>query len=76
MRLDLSRLSDVREFVERFASTTPVLDLLVNVAGVMSATREETDEGFEKTLAVDHLSAFVLSTELRPLLARRGMDGS
>lgn len=68
--LDLSRLADVRDFVARFASEVPRLDVLVNVAGVMLPSREETDEGLEKTWVIDHLSALLLARDLRPLLAR------
>ncbi len=34
----------------------------------MAPKRIMTDEGFEKTFAVGYLSAFMLSTELAPLL--------
>ena len=70
IRLDLSDLRAVRGFAARFAEDHPVLDLLVNVAGVMLPSRQETAEGHEKTFAIDHLAAFVLSHELAPSLAR------
>ena len=60
IQLDLSRPGDVQAFARRFAEEVPTLDVLANVAGVMLATRQQTDEGFEKTFAIDHLAAFVL----------------
>lgn len=70
IRLDLSRLGDVGEFARRFAEEVPTLDVLANVAGVVLPTHQVTDEGIEKTLAVDHLAAYVLSRDLAPALAR------
>lgn len=70
VRLDLSRLRDVHDFAARFGAEVEALDVLVNVAGVMPPTRTETDEGFEKTFAVDHLSAVVLVQQLTPQLGR------
>jgi NAD(P)-dependent dehydrogenase (short-subunit alcohol dehydrogenase family) len=70
IQLDLSRLRGVRDFAHEFRSEVPELDILLNVAGVMLPKRQETREGIEKTLAVNHLSAFLLSRELTPALAR------
>ncbi len=68
--LDLSSLKAVRAFAQGFLSEVPHLDVLLHVAGVMLPDRQETDEGLEKTIAIDYLSAFVLSQELVPLLAK------
>lgn len=68
--LDLSDLRAVRDFAVEFVDNQSELDLLVNVAGVMLQTRQETSDGHEKTFAIDHLAAFVLSHELAPALAR------
>ena len=68
VQLDLSEIKAVRGFAEQFAETHKKLDLLANVAGVMVAQRQITDEGFERTFAVGYLSAFVLSTQLAALL--------
>lgn len=70
VRLDLRSLSRVRDFATDFAPEAGALDVLVNVAGVMLPKRQETSEGNEATLAVNHLSAFLLCRELTPLLAR------
>lgn len=70
IQLDLSRLRGVRDFAHRFRSEVPELNLLLNVAGVMLPKRQETSEGIEKTLAINHLSAFLLSRELTPPLTK------
>ena len=66
--LDLSNIGNVKKFAIEFSKNLTKLDLLVNTAGIMAPTRIVTDEGFEKTFAVGYLSAFILSTELAPLL--------
>ena len=70
VELDLSSLREVDAFTKRFSEQVPKLDLLANVAGVMLRTREETEEGNERTFAINHLAAFLLSVRLRALLAR------
>lgn len=70
IQLDLSDIKAVKGFAKRFLETHCKLDLLANVAGVMESRRQITSEGFEKTFAVGYLSAFVLSTQLAPLLEK------
>lgn len=70
IQLDLSSLKATRDFALRFRSEVPRLDVLLNVAGVLLRTRHETAEGLEKTLAINYLSAFVLTRELVPLLEK------
>jgi len=66
--LDLSSTSSVMEWIAEFSEAHSSLDLLVHVAGVILDKREETREGIEKTFAVGYLSAYLLATELCPLL--------
>ncbi len=70
LRADLSSMRAVDKLARRLAGELERLDTLVNVAGVVLPQRQETVDGFETTLAVDHLSALLLSRELRPLLAK------
>src|SRR5262249_45927769 len=46
------------------------LDVLVNNASLIHGTRELTADGFERTFALNHLAAFLLTYEVRELLAR------
>ncbi len=69
-QLDLSNIKEVKNFARQFSENHSELDLLANIAGVLMPTRQITDEGFEKTFAVNYLSALVLSTELAPLLEK------
>ena len=45
------------------------IDVLLNNAGVMACPEAKTKDGFEYQLGVNHLSHFVLTAGLLPLMA-------
>jgi NAD(P)-dependent dehydrogenase (short-subunit alcohol dehydrogenase family) len=59
--LDLARLSSVRAFAEQFRADHPTLDVLILNAGLTSARREVTEDGFELLFQVNHLGHFLLT---------------
>ena len=60
--LDLAKLSSIRDFSERIASTHSSLDVLVNNAGVMAIPdRQMTSDGFEMQMGTNHLGHFALT---------------
>jgi NAD(P)-dependent dehydrogenase (short-subunit alcohol dehydrogenase family) len=61
VHLDLASLASVRETAEQIRAACPSLDLLINNAGVMAIPREVTEDGFERTLATNHLGHFALT---------------
>ncbi len=65
---DLSLRSEVRRLAADVKKRYPRLDVLVNNAGAIFTRREETAEGLEKTLALNHLAYFLLTRELLDLL--------
>ena len=65
---DLSLRSEVRRLAKEVRARYPRLDILVNNAGAIFTRREETTEGTEKTLALNHLGYFLLTLELLDLL--------
>jgi NAD(P)-dependent dehydrogenase (short-subunit alcohol dehydrogenase family) len=68
-RLDLADLASVREF----AAGVGEVDLLINNAGVLAGSRQETKDGFELQFGTNHLGHFALTGLLLPkLLARPG----
>lgn len=69
MLADLSSMAETRALGQRIAAAHPRLSVLVNNAGVFRARRTETAEGHEAVLAVNHLSPFVLTRALAPVLA-------
>ncbi|MHA1453298.1 MAG: SDR family oxidoreductase, partial [Promethearchaeota archaeon] len=65
---DLSSLQDVKRFSDEFLQKHPELHVLINNAGVFKMKREETQDGYEKTFAVNYLAHFYLTNQLLPLL--------
>jgi len=67
---DLSSQREVRRLAREVAERHPVLHVLANCAGHLALWRELTEEGIERTLAVDYLSHFLLTLRLlEPLRA-------
>jgi NAD(P)-dependent dehydrogenase (short-subunit alcohol dehydrogenase family) len=67
---DLSLQREVRRLAREVAERHPVLHVLANCAGHLALRRELTEEGIERTLAVDYLSHFLLTLQLlEPLRA-------
>jgi NAD(P)-dependent dehydrogenase (short-subunit alcohol dehydrogenase family) len=61
VRLDLASQSSVREAAEEVRARFPRVDLLINNAGVMDIPCQRTEDGFELTLATNHLGPFALT---------------
>lgn len=61
---DFSVLSDVRKLASDLNNDLKRIDVLVNNAGAVMGKRELTVDGNEKTLQVNHLSAFLLTNLL------------
>ncbi|MGH3396132.1 MAG: SDR family NAD(P)-dependent oxidoreductase, partial [Streptosporangiaceae bacterium] len=59
--LDLARQASVRAAAAEISARYPRLDLLINNAGVMEPPYERTEDGFELTLATNHLGHFALT---------------
>ena len=66
---DLGSLTDVRDLADDLGRRFHSLDALINNAGVFTAGRRETSDGFEMQFGVNHLAPFVLTQLLLPLLA-------
>ena len=71
---DLSKQAEIRRLAEEVRILAPRLDVLVNNAGVWNSHQELTEEGIEKSFAVNHLAYFLLSHLLLPSL-RESTDG-
>ena len=61
MPADLSSMSEVRDLAARFKARFERLDVLVNNAGVFMSERQLTEDGYEKTFALNHLAPFLLT---------------
>jgi retinol dehydrogenase-12 len=68
---DLSVLQQVRDVADQIHAKYPRLDVLVNNAGLMfGAERELSADGYEMTLATNHLGPFLLTSLLFDLLQK------
>ncbi|WP_158747520.1 SDR family NAD(P)-dependent oxidoreductase [Acidisphaera sp. L21] len=65
---DLSLIAATRQAAMLIDARFPEIDLLVNNVGTFCTTREVTEEGHERVLATNHLSAFVMTRALVPAL--------
>ncbi|HXP30447.1 MAG TPA: SDR family oxidoreductase [Stellaceae bacterium] len=66
---DLSLLAEVRRLAAEIAERAPHIDVLVNNAGAIFRNRGVTEDGFERTFALNHLAYFLLTALLRERMA-------
>jgi NAD(P)-dependent dehydrogenase (short-subunit alcohol dehydrogenase family) len=64
MLADLALQYDVREVVNQITQKFDKVDVLVNNAGIIADERQETVDGIERTLAINHLAPFLLTNLL------------
>jgi NAD(P)-dependent dehydrogenase (short-subunit alcohol dehydrogenase family) len=62
-------MSEVRALVHELRQRHERIDVLANNAGALFASRHQTSEGLERTLALNHLAPFLLTNLLRDRLA-------
>lgn len=61
---EFGSLAQVRAVAEQLRAAYPVIDVLVNNAGVILPKRVVTEDGHEMTFAVNHLAPFLLTNLL------------
>lgn len=71
---DLSSLADIRRAAEEFLQKHNRLDVLVNNAGAFFNERQESVDGNEMTLALNHLNYFLLTHLLLDTLKQTGQE--
>src|SRR6185503_20247254 len=71
---DLSRLSEMKRVAEAIAVTEPQIDVLINNAGALFTHRQVTEDGLERTFALNHMSYFIVTNLLLGRL--RGTPGA
>jgi NAD(P)-dependent dehydrogenase (short-subunit alcohol dehydrogenase family) len=65
---DLTRLAEMKRVATQIASQEPRIDVLINNAGALFASREVTEDGLEYTFALNHMAYFVVTEGLRERL--------
>jgi len=69
---DFSSLAEVRRAAAEILARHPAIKVLVNNAAVARKKREESADGIELTLAINHVAAFELTRLLLPALTLGG----
>jgi NAD(P)-dependent dehydrogenase (short-subunit alcohol dehydrogenase family) len=64
LQADFASLAQVRRLAGELLERHPRIDVLVNNAGLVTPRRELTEDGYEKTFAVNHLAPFLLTNLL------------
>ncbi len=72
VELELDSLASVRSAALEISARVPRVDVLINNAGVMFTPYQQTKDGFELHLGVNHLGHFELTRRLLPLLLNAG----
>lgn len=67
---DLANIKQVKQLADTISNTFKHIDVLVNNAGRFIATQELSVDGYELTLATNHLSYMQLTLRLLPLLKK------
>jgi len=69
---DLSRLNEMKRVAAQIADKESRIDVLINNAGAIFATRQLTEDGLERTFALNHMAYFVVTAGLRERLLASG----
>lgn len=72
LTLDVSSLESVRRAAAVVLEKWPVLDVLINNAGIASMKRKTSVDGFELTFATNHLGPFLFTHLLLPAMKSPG----
>lgn len=70
-RLDLSDLTSVRDFAQRFLASDRHVDILIGSAGIMACPEIRVGAGWESQFAINHLGHYALVNLLWPALKGR-----
>jgi NAD(P)-dependent dehydrogenase (short-subunit alcohol dehydrogenase family) len=73
---DLQDFASVRQCTETIRAKYDRLDVLCNNAGVMALEDKATKDGYDIQMQTNHLSHFLLTSLLLPLLTKSGDDGA
>jgi NAD(P)-dependent dehydrogenase (short-subunit alcohol dehydrogenase family) len=70
---DLLRLAEMKRVAAEIADHEPRIDVLINNAGALFAKRRLTEDGLERTFALNHMAYFVMTVGLRERLLASGL---
>ncbi|GHV50820.1 oxidoreductase [Spirochaetia bacterium] len=65
-KIDLSSIASIKEFARAFLQDFDQVNILINNAGIVTMNHEITEDGFEKTMAVNTIGPYLLTKLLAP----------
>ena len=68
VRIDLSSLESITSVVSKLKEKVTTIELLMNNAGTMATHYTTTEDGFERTVAVNYIAPYLLTRKLLPLM--------
>ena len=68
LQVDLSSLESITQVAEKIHKKITSLNLLMNNAGTMSTHFTTSEDGFERTVAVNYIAPYLLTRKLLPLM--------
>ena len=71
---DISSQADIRKLALELHGSFDSIDVLINNVGAIYGRQAPTTDGVEKTLALNHLAPFLLTTLLLDLLRSAAVD--
>jgi len=63
-------MKEISRVADEVAKKYPKIDILLNNVGAYFAFRDVTEEGFERTFALNHLGYFLMTKKLLPLVEK------
>ncbi|ANB13698.1 Env9p [Sugiyamaella lignohabitans] len=75
VKLDVSKLDDVKQVAEKFVNEHTSLNYLVNNAGIMATPYELNNDGYEMQFATNYMGHALLTRIMLPLLEKTAKDG-
>ncbi len=68
LTVDLASSASIREMAKAYLDRHDRLHVLINNAGAINGRQERTDEGIDRTVAVNHLGPFLLTLLLKDVI--------
>lgn len=68
VQIDLSSMESITKVAEKLTTKLTSLDLLMNNAGTMATHYTTTEDGIERTVAVNYVAPYLLTRKLLPLM--------
>jgi NAD(P)-dependent dehydrogenase (short-subunit alcohol dehydrogenase family) len=70
LELDLASIKSIRSFGETMRNKKTDISVLINNAGVLKNTYQETEDGYELNIGVNYIGQYLLTKTLLPMIVK------